>query len=227
MRFAALTKGCPLLLVTGFGPFPGVRLNPSATLAEAVARSPRWRLLGVEARSLVLPTTYTALGTDLEPALDGPDAILMIGLAARATRVRIERRATSRSNPLHPDAAGRSATSRSRNAEAPARRSPLAAPGIAALLGREGVRSRVSHDAGRYLCNAAYYRALGGPASVLFLHIPKPLDPGRPRRSGRRRAERRKRLERAFVGAALAVLKHARNRRRAGGGSVAALERQG
>lgn len=230
MRFGGLANGCPLLLVTGFGPFPGVRVNPSAELAQAVARSPRWRLLGVEARSLVLPTTYAALATELEPALDGRfalDAILMVGLATRATRLRIERRATSRANPLHPDASGHSAARRAPDPGPIVRRSPVPPPTVAALLQREGVPCRASNDAGRYLCNAAYYRTLAGTVPALFLHIPKLRDPARPRRPRRHRAARPDRLERAFVAVAVALLKQARNSRRAARASVAARLRQG
>jgi pyroglutamyl-peptidase len=50
------------------------------------------------------------------------------------------------------------------------------------LLRRRGVSCEPSRNAGRYLCNAAYYRALAAPMPVLFIHIPKA------RRAERRRA---------------------------------------
>lgn len=227
MSFRPSGGSCPLLLVTGFGPFPRARVNPSADLARAVAASPRWRLAGAEARALVLETTYACLEAAFEPALSGPPepaAVLMIGLAVRAERVRVEGRATRRASPLLPDAEGRSAKGRPPAPGPSSRRTRLPVPTAAACLERHGVSCRPSHDAGRYLCNAAYYRALAGPAPVLFLHIPAPPRPGRRRRPGEPRARERWRehLARAFVALALELLARARRAQGHGGRSVAA-----
>ena len=172
----------PRLLVTGFGPFPGMSRNPSAEIARRVAAAPRWRRLGVAAEALILPTTYAALADVLEPALAAaPDAVLMIGVAGRSRAVRIERQARNRASLLLPDAAGRR-PQRLTLADGPAARRLGTSPArLSALLRRHGVACRVSHDAGRYLCNAAYFRALAGPIPVLFVHIPKP--PPRRRRA--------------------------------------------
>jgi pyroglutamyl-peptidase len=171
----------PRLLVTGFGPFPGMSRNPSAEIARRVAAAPRWRQLGVAAEALILPTTYAALADVLEPALAAaPDAVLMIGVAGRSRAVRIERQARNRASLLLPDAAGRR-PQRLTLADGPAARRLGTSPArLSALLRRHGVACRVSHDAGRYLCNAAYYQALAGAIPVLFVHIPKPP----PRRRG-------------------------------------------
>ena len=164
----------PRLLVIGFGPFPRVPRNPSATAARRVAASPRWRILGIVADALVLPTTYAALDTVLDPALDarGFSALLMIGVAGRAKKIRVERRAVNRASILFPDAAGRT-PARLTMAQAPASRTVRMAP-VLATLRRRGLACADSQDAGRYLCNAAYMRALAAPVPVLFIHIPKP-----------------------------------------------------
>ncbi|HYI88822.1 MAG TPA: peptidase C15 [Beijerinckiaceae bacterium] len=178
----------PRLLVTGFGPFPGMSRNPSAEIARRVATASRWRRLGVAAEALILPTTYAALADVLEPALAAaPDAVLMIGVAGRSRAVRMERQARNRASLLLPDAAGRR-PQRLTLADGPAARRLGTSPErLSALLRRHGVACRVSHDAGRYLCNAAYFRALAGPVPVLFVHIPKP-------RARRRRAHAPRRL---------------------------------
>jgi pyroglutamyl-peptidase len=178
----------PRLLVTGFGPFPGMSRNPSAEMARRVAAAPRWRRLGVAAQALILPTTYAALADVLEPALaEAPDAVLMIGVAGRSRAVRIERQARNRASLLLPDAAGRR-PQRLTLADGPAARRLGTSPArLSTLLRRHGVACRVSHDAGRYLCNAAYFRALAGPVPVLFVHLPKP-------RARRRRAHAPRRL---------------------------------
>ena len=92
------------LLVTGFGPFPHVRVNPTAALARAVAD--RLARAGMDARALVLETSYSGGLPALRRHLDEtrPRAVLMLGLAARARFVRVELFARGRSSRLHADA---------------------------------------------------------------------------------------------------------------------------
>lgn len=179
------------LLVTGFGPFPGMPANPSGVLARRLGGMPRLKALtGGRLRVRVLTTAYAAIPTELEPALAaGPAAILMIGVATRARHVRVEARARNRASRLFPDASGRIAGTLALDPEGPAeRRSPVAAPALPALR-RNGVAAIRSQEAGRYLCNAAYYRALATGLPVLFLHIPpvprKPRPVGQGRRQNR------------------------------------------
>lgn len=199
----------PRLLVTGFGPFPGIPRNPSADLARRIAASPRWRRLGVAAQSLILPTTYAALAEVLEPALsrEAPDAVLMIGVAGRSRKVRIERRALNRASLL-PDAAGRR-PNRLTLSEGPMARSlRISSVRVRAILQRHGVPCRISQDAGRYLCNAAYYRALTAPPPVLFIHIPKPPPArGRSLTANRRRLPWTDALAAALIDVAVLTLR--------------------
>lgn len=175
----------PRLLVTGFGPFPGIARNPSAEIARRVAAAPRWRRLGIAARCLILPTTYAALAEVLEPALAGeaPDAVLMIGVAGRARQVRIERRALNRASLPLPDAAGRRPGGLTLSKGPAARHLRFSPERLRAALHRRGIACGVSQNAGRYLCNAAYFQALASPVPVLFVHIPKP-PPASRRRDG-------------------------------------------
>jgi pyroglutamyl-peptidase len=206
----------PRLLVTGFGPFPGVADNPSAAIARRVAGSPRWRRLGIETHALVLPTVYSAVEGILAPALKGGyDAILMIGVAGRARRIRVERRAANRASLLTPDASGRRGT-RLTLTQGPAHRaSRVATAPVLARLRRAGLDAQASQDAGRYLCNACYFSVLNEPVPVLFLHIPKA-----PRRKSRRarghafRASWPDRVAAAFVDIGSELVATARRRRR-------------
>lgn len=162
------------LLVTGFGPFPRVPVNPSAELAGRIAADPRLRrLLGTPPRLLILRTAYDAIASMLEPALaERPDAVLMIGVAGRTSRVRVETRAVNRASRLFPDASGRVAGGLALERDGPALRRARAAARVLVALRRSGLAAVPSRDAGRYLCNAASYRALAEPCPVVFLHIP-------------------------------------------------------
>lgn len=180
----------PRLLVVGFGPFPRVPRNPSGLAARRVATSPRWRALGIEADALVLPTTYAALDTLLDPVLQARnfDALLMIGVSTRAKTIRVERRAVNRTGILFSDAAGCRPAALT-TAKTPAvRAARMASAPVLTILRRRGLACAASQDCGRYLCNASYFRALAAPAPVLFIHIPRPrgmraLNQGRSRLS--------------------------------------------
>lgn len=189
------------LLVTGFGPFPRVPRNPSGVLAERIARSRRFRLRGVEVESLVLPTSYGAIDAVLRPTLARfrPDAVLLLGVAARRRAVCVERQALNRVSRLFPDASGRTGTRLAVSPRAPLVLRPRAPVGALLRAVRAGaVPARLSRDAGRYLCNASYFAVLEdagreGPL-VVFVHVPmprgsRPRDP-RPTLIGMERAIR-------------------------------------
>ena len=179
------------VLLTGFGPFPRAPFNPSAALVKALARRRRPALADVERSAHVFATNYASVDRDLPQLFAGkPDVVLMFGLAARTRHLRIETRARNAVSVIFPDASG------FRHAGAPlapARPSTLgsAAPSSRLLgaLRQRGLPARLSRDAGNYLCNYAYWRALertrgarGGTALVQFIHVPPLRSKPRPRR---------------------------------------------
>ena len=180
------------VLLIGFGPFPGAPLNPSALLVKSLARRRRPALAEIVRTTHVFATTYAAVDRDLPKLLAaGPDIVLMFGLAGRRRHLCIETRARNAISLLFPDASGyRPRQGIIAPGEPAALRS--AAP-FARLLGAvraSTVPALLSRDAGRYLCNYAYWRALersrDGRPLVQFVHIPGvSLGPRRQRR-GRR-----------------------------------------
>ena len=118
-----------------------------------------------------------------------PDIVLIFGLAARRRHVCIETRARNAVSVLFPDAGGY----RPRvSVIAAGKRAAITrgnAPFCRRLLRRGqavGVPARLSRDAGRYLCNYAYWQALQraerNRAVVAFVHIPRLS--AQPRRAG-------------------------------------------
>jgi pyroglutamyl-peptidase len=166
------------VLLIGFGRFPGVPLNPSALLVKALARRRRPAFAEVVRTTHVFATTYAAVNRDLPTLLaTGPDIILMFGLAGRRRHLCIEMRALNAASLLFPDASGYRPP---QGVIAPGEPAALrgAAPFVR-LLGAvraSAVPARLSRDAGRYLCNYAYWRALersrDGRPLVQFVHIP-------------------------------------------------------
>jgi pyroglutamyl-peptidase len=178
------------VLITGFGPFPGAPFNPSAALAKALAGRRRPALASIERVVHVFATTYASVDRDLPKLFaQKPDIVLMFGVAGRRHQLCIETRARNAVSLLFPDASGRK----------PLRgviklRGPAALTGnapFACLAGAAGAKARISRDAGSYLCNYVYWRALeqarGTRPLVQFVHIPPVGIKPRPRRRLRKR----------------------------------------
>lgn len=204
----------PRLLITGFGPFPGIPENPSEVAARNIARSPRWRLLGVDVEALALATTYAAVDAELRPALADrrPDALLMIGVAGRAREVRVETRGLNRASILLPDAR------KARPAKLVLGPGPHARPTRTrparqvVTLRRRGFKARLSINAGAYLCNASYFAALEQTIPVIFIHIPKPGRAVRTRPGAKRGPSWHRRLADALTEVGLDLVRQTRAR---------------
>jgi len=198
------------VLITGFGRFPGAPFNPSGPLALALAKRRRPALAGVCRAVHIFETSYAAVDRDL-PALIArhkPDVLIMFGLAARTPFVRIETRARNAKSTLFPDVCGyrpdEPTIARGKpplTGQAPFRR----------LLGAARaahVPARTSREAGRYLCNYVYWRALeasrSGTPLVQFIHIPPTSN--RPRRPGGKRRVSHAALVRAGEAILLSLL---------------------
>ena len=175
------------VLITGFGPFPGAPFNPSAALANALARRRRPALAGIERVVHIFATTYASVDRGLPKLLaQKPDIVLMFGVAGRRHQLCIETRARNAVSLLFPDASGhrpRHGVIKLRGPAALAGNAPFARLGGAA-------GTRLSRDAGRYLCNYVYWRALehvrGSRPLVQFVHIPPVSTKPQPRRRSSR-----------------------------------------
>jgi pyroglutamyl-peptidase len=177
------------VLITGFGPFPGAPFNPSAALAKALARRRRPALAGIERATHVFATTYASVDRDLPKLLkQKPDIVLMFGVAGRRRQLCIETRARNAVSLLFPDASGHRPQHGVIKPHGPATLTGNAP--FARLAGAAG--TRLSRDAGRYLCNYVYWRALeqarGSRPLVQFVHIPPVGTKPRPRRGSKKPA---------------------------------------
>jgi pyroglutamyl-peptidase len=169
------------ILITGFGPFPGVPFNPTEPLVMALARLRDPALRNVRRVAHVFATSYAAVDREL-PALlarERPDMLLMFGLAARRRHISIETRARNAISRAVADASGELPAA---SLIAPGARSalPLRAPAqrLLAAVRAAGMPAALSSDAGSYLCNYLCWRAGeaaardGGPRLVAFVHVP-------------------------------------------------------
>jgi pyroglutamyl-peptidase len=181
------------VLLIGFGPFPGAPRNPSGLLAEALARRRRPAFAGIVRTSHIFTTTYAAVDRDLAKLLaTPPDIVLMFGLARRRRHLCIETQACNAVS-LFPDASGYRPQRRVIAPDGPASlRGAAPFARLLAAVRTNAVPSRLSRDAGRYLCNYAYWRALeqarNGRPLVQFIHIPRVRFGSRRKRPGRQTA---------------------------------------
>jgi pyroglutamyl-peptidase len=182
----------PRILVTGFGAFPGAPYNPTTVLVERLLRLRRPAFDDVELSSHIFHVTYATVDREL-PGLLGkhrPHALLMFGLAARTSYLRIETRARNAITAIWPDADG----TRIRKGSIAKDDDTLMFGTHTAKLLRvalaSGIDARASRDAGSYLCNYLSWRAIeatrrkDGPRLAAFIHVPLLARDGGARRPG-------------------------------------------
>jgi pyroglutamyl-peptidase len=167
------------VLITGFGRFPGSPVNPSGLVARHLVRRRRPALAGVRRIAHVFATRYGSVDREL-PALlarEKPDIVVMFGVATRSRRVRVEQRARNRI-ALFPDAGGYRPMAPTIAPHRDALRNPLPITRLVRAARTAGVAASPSRNAGAYLCNYVYWRALeaaagpDGPGFVIFIHVP-------------------------------------------------------
>ena len=145
-----------------------------------------------------------------------PDATLHFGLAARRKFFSIETRALNRLSLLHCDASGARAPCLAIIPGAPhAARSTFPYRQVAAAFRREGLRSRLSANAGDYVCNETLYLSLARShaRAIGFIHVPRLLRAKRPKNASRGRRLSLSDVIRAALIAILAVARKLRQDR--------------
>lgn len=170
------------ILLTGFGPFPGVPANATSILVPKIADAADRCFPGVRIACEILPTEWTA-GLDQATWLyekERPSLALHFGVSGRATGFEIEARGRNRCQ-LSPDASGFLPASQWVTPSGPEflpARMPVAY--IVSRLRQRGLPAHVSRNAGGYLCNALLYRTqeLSRTANIPrsgFVHLPSSL----------------------------------------------------
>jgi pyroglutamyl-peptidase len=177
------------VLVTGFEPFDGASVNPSAEVAK---RLDGRRLGGAEIRAAVLPVHHAGAAEAVAALLDAldPGAVVHLGLAAERPQIALERIAINLMDYSIPDNAGWQARDEPCVAGGPAAYwSTLPLRAMLEAVQAAGVPAYLSATAGTYLCNFVMYTtlyALAGRAEARpagFIHLPRlpsMVAPGKP-----------------------------------------------
>jgi pyroglutamyl-peptidase len=180
------------VLLTGFGPFPGVPVNATMRLVPELAARAARAFPDVRFAAEILATEWRTGPQRLADLVREikPDLILHFGVSSRARGFEIEQRA-SNACQVTPDAAGALPAAACLSAGgADHLRATLPVAHLVQALRRRGIPAFASRDAGGYLCNAVLYHSLDLAAAdasddrrVGFVHVPASLArPGGPNR---------------------------------------------
>jgi pyroglutamyl-peptidase len=165
------------VLLAGFEPFGGGKLNPSQEIARALdARV----IAGRRVVGAVLPCVFGASVTELRRLLRAhrPELVICIGQAGGRAGITPERVAINLDDARIADNAGRRPIDRPVVRGGPvAYWSTLPVKAIVAAVRRRGIPASVSQTAGTFVCNHVFYglmRALARRRGVRggFVHVP-------------------------------------------------------
>jgi len=168
----------PTVLVTGFEPFAGATVNPSAEIAKRLEGR---RFGEAEIRTAILPVQHVSAAAAVGALLAAHDplAVVHLGLAGERAQIALERIAINVMDYSIPDNEGFQAVDQRCVAEGPAAYfSTLPLRAVQTALLAAGIPAYLSATAGTYLCNFVMYttlHALGArrPAPPAgFIHLP-------------------------------------------------------
>lgn len=166
------------LLLTGFEPFGGIRVNPSEQVVLALARE---NLGAIKVQAAILPVDRVHGPAALIRAYQEhhPDAVLCLGEASKRMAISIERVAINLLDYRIPDNAGNQIVDESIVRDGPA--SYFCTLPVRAMLNAVracGVPAELSLSAGAFLCNQVTYTLLHYLAQnnlvipAGFVHLP-------------------------------------------------------
>lgn len=178
------------ILVTGFGPFPGVHENPSEDLVRQLGLGRPTLPPEITLQTAVIPTSWAEVERFVAEDLAAfdPDIALHLGVASRARGFRIEHLAHNTANTAADCEGKRFTRSRLANETPSKLRATIDAKKVVQQLRQRGLVACISRDAGRYMCNMLLFLSLAQsegrkpPRETGFVHIP--LLKGRPHHAG-------------------------------------------
>lgn len=173
----------PTIVLTGFGPFPGMAQNATSTLVPQLAAAARSHFVEYDILGEVLPTEWRAAPESLTKLLADRQAVLALhfGVSDSADGFQVELIGRNVRGGQK-DAAGEPPATKHVVEDGPALlASTLPAEYILARLSKLKLPCRASINAGDYLCNALLYHSLNlardmpQPFVAGFVHVPARL----------------------------------------------------
>ncbi|MGA9421265.1 MAG: pyroglutamyl-peptidase I [Rhodanobacteraceae bacterium] len=147
----------PTILLLGFEPFAGERVNPSAEVARLLHGE---RIGDGRIVAAILPVVFSSATAQLEALLEThrPDLVIALGQAGGRAAISLERVAVNLIDARIPDNDGSQPIDAPVIAGAPvAYFSTLPVKAICAHLDTLGIPAALSHSAGSFVCNQVFY----------------------------------------------------------------------
>lgn len=164
------------IIVTGFDPFGGEKINPSIECVKALPE-----IEGVELIRLELPTVFKESAKRLNEVINDvkPDAVLSVGQAGGRPGITMERIAINVDDARIPDNISQQPIDEAIQLDGEAAYfTTLPIKRIVKAIREAGIPAEVSNSAGTYVCNHIMYQSLFAatkadkPFKAGFMHIP-------------------------------------------------------
>lgn len=164
------------IIVTGFDPFGGEKINPSIECVKALPD-----IEGVELIRLELPTVFKESAKRLNEVINDvkPDAVLSVGQAGGRAGITMERIAINVDDARIPDNISQQPIDETIQTEGEAAYfTTLPIKRIVKAIREAGISAEVSNSAGTFVCNHIMYQSLFAatkadkPFKAGFMHIP-------------------------------------------------------
>jgi pyroglutamyl-peptidase len=166
-----------VVLVTGFEPFGGEKINPSWEVCQALEPE----IAGMRVETLRVPCEFRRSIEVVAEAIERhhPLFVICLGLAGGRTQLGVERVGINVDDARIPDNRGEQPVDETIAANGPpAYFSTLPIKAMAVAMRAAGVPAEVSNSAGTYVCNHLMYGVLhyiaasGHRARAGFIHVP-------------------------------------------------------
>jgi pyroglutamyl-peptidase len=164
------------VLLTGFEPFNGARLNPSEQL---VTRMKSDSVPGAQIMTAVLPVVYAEAASHLLALVEehNPDVVISFGQAEGRTSITPERFAINLNDAAIADNKGHIRVDQPIHPNSPtAYESTLPVKELVSALKAEGIPSTLSLTAGAFVCNHIFYELQNAfkdkKIKSGFVHVP-------------------------------------------------------
>ena len=164
------------IIVTGFDPFGGEKVNPSIECVKALPE-----IEGVELIRLELPTVFKESAKRLNEVINDvkPDAVLSVGQAGGRPGITMERIAINVDDARIPDNISQQPIDEAIQLDGEAAYfTTLPIKRIVKAIREAGIPAEVSNSAGTFVCNHIMYQSLFAatkadkPFKAGFMHIP-------------------------------------------------------
>lgn len=167
------------VLISGFAPFGGRNINPTALLIEALNNKEIPYSSELEVRGIVLPVTFEDSYFELKNHIDtfNPDVVISFGQAAGRKCIELENLAVNKIKADIKDNAGMMPEEQLINSlGADSYFATLPLQGLEGALKDHGLPVKVSNSAGLFVCNYLFYRLMEDNQTTFrlcgFIHVP-------------------------------------------------------